>query len=163
MNRIIIGLTSLVIVIVILSGVYHYFNRSHWKPFRCDTHLSSHIATKEGKKLELNLDISIITAHEGSSEALTVGSLKGEGKNYIFSRRVFVTMKQSDFKGFSKAMIIREERHPIDNVPDEIWQEYVLPEAPGVAFYMETKHLNNNAYLIKGLTNPHFVCARTLD
>lgn len=162
MKRIIIGLTSLVIVIVILSGIY-YFSRSNWKPFRCDTHLSSHIATKEGNKLALNLDINIVTAHEGNSEALVVGSLKGERNNYVISRRIFITMKQSDFKGFAKTMIIREKRHPIDNVPEEIWKQYLLPEAPGVAFYMETKHLNNNAYLITGLTSPLFVCAKKSD
>ncbi|NCG52472.1 FidL-like protein [Serratia fonticola] len=159
MNRIVIGLTSLVIVIVILSGVYHYFNRSHWKPFRCNTHMNSHIATKEGKKLELNMDMNIVTAHEGSSELLALGSLKGIDSHYVIARRIFVTMKQSDFKGFAKTMITREERHPIDNMPDEIWKQYVLPEAPGVAFYIETKQLHNNAYLIKGLTNPYFVCA----
>ncbi|HHQ4314534.1 TPA: hypothetical protein ACSP7Z_005267, partial [Serratia fonticola] len=133
MNRIIIGLTSLIIIMVILSGVYHYFSRSNWKPFRCDTHLNSHIATKEGKKLELNLDMSIVTAHEGSSELLALGSLKGSGSHYVVARRIFVTMKQSDFKGFAKTMLTREERHPIDNVPDDLWQQYVLPEAPGVA------------------------------
>lgn len=159
MNRIIISLS--IIVIVGLSGIFYYLSHTKWKPFRCHTHLSSHIATKEGKKLELNLDISIVTDHEGSSEVLTAGSLKGAEHSYVISRRTFITMKQSEFKGFSKTMITREERHPIDNVPNEIWQQYVLPEAPGVAFYMETKYLNNNAYLIKGLTNPHFVCAKT--
>ncbi|MDY7605646.1 FidL-like protein [Serratia marcescens] len=157
MKKLVIGLSSL--IIVILSGAFLYLSHSNWKPFRCNTHLTSYIASKEGKQLELNIDISVVTTHEGSSELLAVGSFKDSKNNYVISRRIFITMKQSDFKNFVKAMITREERHPIDNLPDALWQQYVLPEAPGVAFYMETKQLNNNSYLIKGLTNPHFVCA----
>lgn len=157
MNRIIIGLS--VFFVVILSGVALYLNHSSWKPFRCNTHASSHIVSVDGRQLELNLDISVVTAQEGRSELLTVGSLKGLDQNYVITRRMFVSIKDSEFKGFSKTMITREERHPIDNIPDEIWQQYVLPEAPGVAFYMETKRLSKNIFLIKGLTNPYFVCA----
>ncbi|HIE4390634.1 TPA: hypothetical protein ACXM56_002514 [Serratia liquefaciens] len=157
MNRIIIGLS--VFFVVILSGVALYLNYSSWKPFRCHTHASSHLISVDGRKLELNLDISIVTAQEGRSELLAVGSLKGLNKNYAISRRMFVSIKDSDFRGFTKAMITREERQPIDNIPDEIWQQYVLPEAPGVAFYMETKRLSKNLFLVKGLTNPFFVCA----
>ena len=157
MNRIIIGFT--VFFVVILSGVALYLNHSSWKPFRCHTHVSSHLVSLDGRKLELNLDISIITAQEGRSELLTVGSLKGLNNNYAISRRMFVSIKDSDFRGFTKAMITREERQPIDNNPDDVWQQYVLPEAPGVAFYMETKRLSKNLFLVKGLTNPFFVCA----
>lgn len=156
MKKLIISLTSL--IIAILSGVFLYLNHSNWKPFRCNTHLTSHIVSKEGKQLELNLDTSVVTAHESSSELLAVGSLKDPTNNYVITRRIFIAMKPSDFKGFSKTMITREERHPIDNLPDTLWQQYVLPEAPGVAFYIETKQLNKNSHLIKGLTNPYFVC-----
>ncbi|HEJ9055887.1 TPA: hypothetical protein SML50_000115 [Serratia fonticola] len=161
MNRIIISLSIIFIFIFSLSGAYYYLSHTKWKPFRGYTHLNSHIVTKEGKRLELNLDISIVAGHEGSSEVLMAGSLKGAKNDYVIYRRIFITMKQSDFKGFNKSIITREERHPIDDVPDKIWQQYVLPEAPDVAFYIETKHLNNNAYLIKGLTNPYFIFTKT--
>lgn len=157
MNRIIIGFA--VFFVVILSGVTIYLNYLSWKPFRCNTHANSHIVSVDGRKLELNLDISVVTAQEGRSELLAVGSLKGLDKNYIITRRMFVSIKDSNFKGFAKTMITREERHPIDNIPDDIWQKYVLPETPGVAFYMETKRLSKNLFLVKGLTNPYFVCA----
>ncbi|EMI4411653.1 hypothetical protein [Serratia ureilytica] len=157
MNRINIGLS--IFFVVILCGVVLYLNHSSWKPFRCNTHVSSHIVSMDGRKLKLNLDISVVTAQEGRSEVLVVGSLNGLNKNYAISRRMFVSIKDSDFKGFTKTMITREERHPIDNIPDEIWQQFVLPEAPGVAFYMETKLLSKNLFLVKGLTNPYFVCA----
>lgn len=157
MNRVIIGFT--VLVTVIMGGVAFYLNCTSWKPFRCNTHASSHILSMDGRKLELNLDISIVSDHEGGNEWLAVGSLKGFDKDYAISRRMFISIKDSDFKDFTKAMIIREERHSIDNIPDEIWQKYILPEAPGVTFYMETKRLSHNLILVKGLTNPFFVCA----
>ena len=157
MNRIIIGFSFF--ITIILSGVALYLNHASWKPFRCNTHASSHITSLDGRKLELNLNINVVTAQEGKSELLAVGSLNGLSKNYAISRRVFISIKESDFRGFTKAMITREERQPIDNIPDEIWQQYVLPESPGVAFYMETKRLSKNLFLVKGLTNPFFVCA----
>lgn len=157
MNKIIIGLA--VFFVVILSGVAFYLNQSSWKPFRCNIHASSHIVSVDGQQLELNLDVNVITAQEDKSELLMIGSLKGLNKNYAISRRMFMSIKDSDFKGFTKAMITREERQPIDNIPEEIWLQYVLPEAPGVAFYMETKRLSKNLFLVKGLTNPFFVCA----
>ncbi|HBC5220226.1 hypothetical protein FE224_18145 [Serratia marcescens] len=161
MKKIVIVLSS--VIIVVLSGAFVYRHHESWKPFRCNTHLSSHIVSKEGKTLELNLDISVVTAHKGSSELLAVGSLKDPDNSYVISRRLFMVIKQSDFKGYSKTMITREEHHPIDSLPDHLWQQYVLPEAPGIAFYMETKRLNDEAYFIKGLTNPHFVCVKTPD
>ena len=157
MNKKIIGFS--VFFVVILSGVALYLNHSSWKPFRCNTHEISHIVSVDGQRFELNLDISVVTAQEDRSELLVVGSLKGLNKNYAISRRMFVSIKNSDIKGFYKTMITREERRPIDNIPDEIWQQHVLPEAPGVTFYMETKRLHKNIFLIKGLTNPYFVCA----
>ncbi|HEJ7032703.1 TPA: hypothetical protein SMF49_004191 [Serratia marcescens] len=159
MRRIII--IFVVLILAILSDVFLYFYSSRWEPFRCNTHIKSHINIKDGQKLELNLDINAIAVHEGSSELLLVGSLKGLNQDYVISRRVFLSIKQSDFNAFTNTMISREKRHPIDNVPDDVWQKYVLPETPGVAFYTQTKQLDKNAFLIKGLTNPFFVCTRT--
>ncbi|CAI1051053.1 hypothetical protein [Serratia quinivorans] len=157
MNKIIIAIS--VSIIIILSGVAFYLNHSSWEPFRCNTHVSSHIASLDGQQLELNLDINVVTAQEDRSELLVVGSLKGFNKNYAISRKLYLSIQDSGFKGITKAMITREQRHPIDNIPDEIWQQYVLPEAPGVAFYMETKRVSKNLFLIKTLNNPYFSCA----
>ncbi|UIM55637.1 hypothetical protein [Serratia marcescens] len=161
MNRIVIFFSAL--ALIILGSIFLYLNHSNWKPFRCNTHISSNIFSKDGHPLVLNMDINIITAHEGSSELIAVGSLKGEDKNYVIARRIFITMRKSDFTGFTKTTIDRQERRPIDNVPEALWEKYVLPETPGVEFYMETKKLKDNLYLIKGLSNPHFVCALEKD
>jgi hypothetical protein len=115
--------------------------------------------SNEGKKLELNLDINVVTTNEGSGEFVAVGSLSGSGHNYVVSRRIFITIERSNFKGVTKSTIIHEVRHPIDNIPDDLWRKYILPEVPGIAFYMEMRKLGNDLYFIKGLTSPHFVCA----
>lgn len=106
MRRIII--IFVVLILAILSGVFLYFYSSRWEPFRCNTHIKSHINIKDGQKLELNLDINAIAVHEGSSELLLVGSLKGLNQDYVISRRVFLSIKQSDFNAFTNTMISRE-------------------------------------------------------
>lgn len=159
MRRIIIIFS--VLVLAILSGVFLYLHHSKWEPFRCDSHIKTHINSKDGQKFELNLDINVVAVHEGSSELLVVGSLKEFNKDYVISRRIFINLKKSDFDDIANTTIVWEKRHPMDNVPDDVWQKYILPEAPGVEFYTQTKQLNKNAFLIKGLSNPYFVCTRT--
>ncbi|WP_439090259.1 hypothetical protein [Serratia bockelmannii] len=156
MKKIVIGLSSL--IIVFLSGFHVY--RSH-ETTRCDAHSSLHIYSKEGKQLELNLNITVVTIHKGSSELFVVGSLKEPGNVYVISRHLFMAVKSSGFKDYSKTTITREERHPIDNLPNDLWQQYVLPAAPSVAFYMEIKRLNKKIYFFRGLTSPILVCVKT--
>ncbi|WP_256814438.1 MULTISPECIES: hypothetical protein [unclassified Serratia (in: enterobacteria)] len=156
MNKMNIGF--LIFFIIILGCAALYLNYPSEKPFRCNAHVSTYFTSKDGKKLVLNLDLNVITAREGRSEVLAVGSVTGLDKDYVIARRIFISMKESDFKNLSKTLVTREERHPIDNLPEEIWREYVLPEAPGVAFYAEAKKIRENLYLIKGLTNPYFIC-----
>lgn len=150
-----------VLTLVTMSGIFLYFQYIRWDPFRCNTHIKTHINVKDSQKLELNLDIDLIAVHEGSSELLVVGSLKGLNEDYVIARRIFISIKQSDFNGFSNTIITQEKRRPMDNVPDDVWQKYILPETPGVEFYTQKKQLNKNAFLIKGLSNPYFVCTHT--
>ncbi|MFH3012251.1 hypothetical protein ABK860_00300 [Serratia marcescens] len=159
MNKITIGFFSS--FIVILGCVILYLNHPNEIPFRCNTHVTTHFTSKDGKKLVLNLELNIIAVHERSSEVVAVGSLTGLDKDYVISRRIFISMQKSDFINLSKTIVSREQHHPIDNLPDEMWQQYVLPEAPGIEFYTEAKKINNNLYIIKGLTNPYFICTIT--
>lgn len=159
MRRIIIIFS--VLILAIFSSIFLYSYYSKWEPFRCNTHIKAHINSKDNQKFYLNLDINIIAVQEGSSELLIVGSLKGLNKSYAISRRIFISFKKSDLDDVANTTIVWERRYPIDNVPDEIWQKYIISEAPGVTFYTQTKQLNKNAFLIKGLNNPYFVCTRT--
>ncbi|RZF15555.1 hypothetical protein [Serratia marcescens] len=138
-----------------------YLNYPSEIPFRCNTHVTTHFTSKDGKKLVLNLDLNVIAVHKRSSEVVAVGSLTGLDKDYVISRRIFISMQKSDFKNLSKTIVSREQHHPIDNLPDEIWKQYVLPEAPGVEFYTEAKNIKENLFIIKGLSNPYFICAIT--
>nr|WP_315290293.1 hypothetical protein [Serratia proteamaculans] len=161
MKKIVIGLLSL--IIVILSGTFVYHSHESWKPFRCNSHLNSHITSRDGNTLELNLEIDIVAAHEGSSEFFVVGSLKDSGNSYVISRRIITTINRYSFKDYAKALITREELDPIDDTPDDLWNKYVIPATQGIHFYMEMKRINNKIYLIKGVSNPFFVCVTTQD
>lgn len=157
MKRIIIGIS--VFTIILISGVALYLNNTSWTPYRCKSVVNANLVYIDGENLDLNLNVNMITTHEGKSEWLVVGSVKGRNIQYIISRRVFLSTRESGFKGLTRSMITREEHQPIDNIPNDIWQRHVLPEVPGVAFYMEMKRLDNNLLFVKGLTNPFFICA----
>ncbi|WP_172641802.1 hypothetical protein [Serratia sp. S4] len=120
--------------------------------------MNSHIVSIDGNKIELNIDVNVLNAQENKSEWLVLGSLKVMNKNYAIYRKMFISNNNTDFIGFTNSIITREERHPLDNTPDEVWQQYILPERPGVEFYLEQKRLNKNRVLFKGLDNPYFLC-----
>lgn len=157
MKNMVITLSSLTLVILI--GIFLYFTHSSWQPFHCSTHFVLHFMSKEGEKFELNLDVNVVTPNENSVEFIAAGSLNGPDSSYVVHRRIFTTLEKSNVKGFYKSKIIKEIRYPVDNLPDSIWREYVLPEVPDIAFYVRTKKLRNNLYLITGLTTHHFTCA----
>ncbi|HGC5851232.1 TPA: hypothetical protein ACIZCC_003347 [Serratia marcescens] len=159
MNRVIIWV-SISIVIATSLFLLHLSSLS-WKPFRCNTQVNATIATKKGDAIELNVNINVTTPHKERSEVLVVGSLKNKNENYTVYRRIFITNKPADINGYSTTMITSEKRHPKDNVPDKLWQHYVLPEIPGVTFYVETKKIGKNLLIYKGLDNPIFICSIT--
>ncbi|MBC3219742.1 hypothetical protein [Serratia fonticola] len=152
-----------IFIIALLGGALFYHNYLSWKPFRCNTHMTAHITTKNGNKLTLNLDIHVVTAQKGNSELILVGSLKELDKDYVISRRMFISIKPSNFKGVAKTIITQEELRPIDNLPDKLWQQYVRPDTPGVDFYTESKRLSENLFFIKGLPTPYLICALAND
>ncbi|HEI8821976.1 TPA: hypothetical protein SLG99_004388 [Serratia marcescens] len=159
MNKLIIWLS---ILIIISACLFLLPLSSHsWKPFRCNTQVSASIAKKKGDEIELNVNINVIAFHKEQSEVLVVGSLKNKNENYTVFRRIFITHKPANINDYSTTVVTSERRHPTDNVPDTLWQHYVLSEIPGVALYVETKHLRGNLLLYKGLDNPIFICTIT--
>ncbi|WP_420284027.1 hypothetical protein [Serratia liquefaciens] len=161
MNRIIIW--GSIFSVIAASLLFFSLDSLSWKPFRCNTQVSADIATKNGNRIEFNVNINAITLHKENSEVIVIGSLKEQGESYTVIRTIFVNHKSSGINGYSTAVITGERRHPQDNMPDTLWQHYVLPQVPGTAFYLETKKLNKNLILYKGLDNPIFICTITED
>ncbi|EMH4104636.1 hypothetical protein RGJ12_003366 [Serratia marcescens] len=159
MNRVIFWVS--IFSVIGMGLFFFYLNSLSWKPFRCDTQVNSSIATKNGNWINFNANINVITLHKEHSEVLVIGSLKEKNEDYTIYRTIFVTHKPANINGYSVTVITNEKRHPKDNVPDTLWQHYVLPEVPGVSFYLETKHLKENSIIYKRLDNPIFVCAIT--
>lgn len=159
MNRVIVWVSISCVITVGL--LVFYINSLNWKPFRCDTQMNSSIATSNDNWIMFNAKINIITLDKEHSEVLVIGSLKDKNENYTIYRTVFVTHKPADINGYSVTVITSEKRHPKDNVPDKLWQHFVLPEVPGVSFYLEATQLKENSIIYKKLDNPIFVCAIT--
>lgn len=159
MNKVIIWLSIFIIISACLFLLP--LNSLSWKPFRCNTQVSASIATKKGDEIDLNININVIAFHKEKSEVLVVGSLKNKNENHTVFRRFFITHKPANINGYSTTVVTNERRHPTDDVPDTLWKNYVLLEVPGVAHYVETKHLMGNLLLYKGLDNPIFICTIT--
>jgi hypothetical protein len=125
--------------------------------------VSANVATKNGDRVELNVSVNIITLHKKHSEVLVIGYLKKKSENYTVYRRIFITHNPSSINGYSTTVITGEKLHPQDNVPNTLWQHYILPEVPGVAFYVKNENLKKNLLFYKTLENPILICTITED
>ncbi|MBH3151642.1 hypothetical protein I5L36_11880 [Serratia marcescens] len=159
MKRIVIW-TSIFTAFAVFLLVYP-LSGLNWKPFRCNAQLTARVTTNNNTKIDLNVNINIISHQEDQNEVLFVGSLKEANKNYTVYRRIFVTSKPADINGYSTAVITSEEHNPNDNVPDTLWHTYVLPDIPGVEFYAKTREIGKNLLFYRGLEIPMLVCTIT--
>lgn len=159
MNRIIAWVS--IFSIIAVGMFFFYLNNLIWKPFRCDTQVNFSVSTNNGNWINFNANINVIALNKWYNEVIMIGSLKEKNETYTVYRTTFVTHKPADINGYSVTVITGEKRHPKDNTPDTLWQHYVLPEVPGVPFYLETKHLKENSIIYKQLDNPIFVCVIT--
>ncbi|HHC3772412.1 TPA: hypothetical protein ACN722_005543 [Klebsiella pneumoniae] len=120
--------------------------------------MSADVAKKNGDRIEFNININVVAFHKENSEVIVKGTLQDKDKSYSIYRRIFIPQKPSPLKDYSATVITCEKRHPKDNVPDILWQNYVLPEVPGIMFYMEITHLRKNALFFNELDKPIFIC-----
>ncbi|HHM1651414.1 TPA: hypothetical protein ACRG3J_005526, partial [Klebsiella pneumoniae] len=97
--------------------------------------MSADVAKKNGDRIEFNININVVAFHKENSEVIVKGTLQDKDKSYSIYRRIFIPQKPSPLKDYSATVITCEKRHPKDNVPDILWQNYVLPEVPGIMFY----------------------------
>lgn len=149
-----------VFILIVISVCLFLFSidNNACDPFRCNTHLSADVAKKNGDRIEFNININVVAFHKENSEVIVKGTLQDKDKSYSIYRRIFIPQKPSPLKDYSATVITCEKRHPKDNVPDILWQNYVLPEVPGIMFYMEITHLRKNALFFNGLDKPIFIC-----
>ncbi|WP_422526609.1 hypothetical protein [Serratia fonticola] len=136
--------------------------RSHHqdiKPFRCDTQQIS-LQVKRNSNIVLIANATVIFSSSKTSIVYITGSIKDNDKRYQLARKIFVTITPSELKGVNNTQITHEEVHPIDNTPDIIWRDFLMPEVEKVDFYTEIIPLFHNAVLIRGLTNPFLVCVK---
>lgn len=150
------------LVFVIAYCGYFYYQHHSKKPFRCDTQLLTHIEDGNSK-IELNLHINnIYTFHNEWSSSIT-GSVTQDGKEYLVSRTLFFTAKISELNNMYTTRITQEDIDKRDNLPKELWLQYMFPKASGGEFYSELKEMNKNAVLIQSLSNPFYICVRAED
>jgi hypothetical protein len=150
---------ALLAIVFICGYIYYHLHYSvpSKQPFRCDAQLISNIERND-KNIDINLFASIIFTIRGEGLLEVTGTYTQDNQQYLVNRRIIFTHKHSELNGMKKTTITREVVTPGDNVPEELWQKYILPERLGVEFYTELKEVNKNAVFFQGLSNPLFVC-----
>lgn len=155
---------KIVIALLLISTLgaiafYAYQLLSH-KPFHCDAQMFARLSTKDDEKIEVNTHIDIIysSAHNGIMKFS--GSVKDHEKSYVLRRTAYFTIAQSELENVNKVVFTRTESHPVDNLPDDLWLNRVLPQTPGIEFYSKIRALEGDAIIFKGFSNPLLICIR---
>lgn len=139
---------------------YTIYKTQHHGAFHCDAQVISHLINDADNKIEINTNVVIVFSSSTQGVMLFSGSVEYEGKKYTLNRNTYFSIAPSELKEVRKVSITNENIKPKDNTPNELWRNRILPEIPGIAYYSEVKKLNNNAILVKTLTNPLLVCLR---
>lgn len=156
MKKIIFALLAIILICGYLF-YRHHFTVPSKQPFRCDTQVISY-TERNNKIVDVNLYLSAIFTVRGEGLLEMTGTYKQDNQQYLVNRKILFTHRHSELNGMKKTTITREVVGPSDNVPDESWQQYILPDITGVEFYTELKKMNKNAMLFQGLSNPFFIC-----
>jgi|GEM_PF-2033730 len=160
MKKILIGVVILTAILFI--SLFIIFRYSDKDPVRCNSHIYAEIQGHDKTQATLDLNLTLFTVKNGSSELLLSGSVSTAETQYVVARRMFFSSKPSNFAGFYKMKWMREERNHKDNLPDALWP-HILPEMPGKEFYAGIKPLSDRELLIHKLATPYFVCAIAED
>ncbi|WP_431225411.1 FidL-like protein [Serratia sp. L9] len=146
-----------ILIVIFLSALYYYRATKEHLPFRCDGQIHNQTVTPTGN-VQLNAYISVIFTAENTGTMYTVGSVKDEHTSYILHRHSLFSIKPSPIKGSNNIIFTQEQIHPLDNTPDKLWHNFILPQVDNVDFNVEIKPVNQNALLIQGLSIPFIIC-----
>ncbi|ALX96642.1 hypothetical protein AV650_25270 [Serratia fonticola] len=152
-------ISTVLIFISLLIGLWYYSLHQVRKPFRCDAQQIS-VQVKGQKSIVLNANATVIFSSSKNGIVYISGSIKESDTRYLLARKIFFTITPSEIKGTNNTQLTHEEVHPGDNTPEKIWRDFLLPEIQHVDFYSEIKKLRHNALLISGVTNPFLVCTK---
>lgn len=129
-------------------------------PFICESNqsLTTYWQYNKNLPITINADFFISFIDNESGILSVIGSVEREDNLYILSRRVNFHSSPIMLNGMKKITLTKESAHTVDNTPDEIWQQYIIPEKLGVDFYVGATMINDNTMYIKGFSTPYTIC-----
>lgn len=153
---------ALLLIISLGALLFYTYQLLIYKPFHCDAQIFSHLGVKgdNDDEVEVNTHIDVIYSSKHSGIMKFLGSVKHQGNHYIMRRSIHFTLEPSELDNINKAVFTRTERHAMDTLPEDLWQNRVLPQTPGIEFYSKVRALKNNAIIFKGFSNPLIICVR---
>lgn len=151
-------------IVLILFSLFFWYNglkgpQHNEKAFYCD---SQYIVDSnfENHKTRANISSTIIFPKKDNGVIFSSGNIEHDGVKYSVNRDNYYKVSQSELNDVSKVTILDGTVKPGDNVPNEIWQNIILPETPGITYYSKIRRVNDSLILIKTLTKPILICIR---
>jgi hypothetical protein len=161
----IIYATLLTTALTLVFGVVYYHKYNTASPFRCSAQFeqTSFDRKSHGGQLQVNASVTLFITDNKNGFFSMIGTVVAGDENYTLNRSAYFSLAPNTLNGVQKAVIHSEKSHPVDNVPKDIWVNYVSPQRTGEDFYVGIKNINKNTLEISSLSFPYLICVKQED
>lgn len=129
-------------------------------PFTCETNFSQSSFWQNNKAIPIVINATQVISLVDNEHGFFIvrGTVETNGNIYALSRQVNFNSSSMILNGMKKITFTKELTRVTDNTPDEIWQNYFMPQKLGVDFHVNMVMLNDNTMFIKSFTSPYLIC-----
>ena len=129
------------------------------EPFKCSSHFKS-LIEKDGDHMLFDGNLTLFLKNDTEGFFAFSGNVSTKDHRYLLSRISYFTFAPQEINQVRQAKVVSVVKHPIDTLPENIWQADLMPERPGVEFYIEIWPLKDNLLLVKSLNTGFLICAQ---
>lgn len=130
------------------------------QPFACEANFSQTSYWQHNKNIPVKINANLLISFLDKENGVLVasGTVERNDNIYVLTRRVNFHTSPNQLNGMKTVTFTNEWAHTVDNTPDDIWQNYFMPEKIGTGFYANTRLLNDNTMYIKAFSSPYLIC-----
>ncbi|MFI8415327.1 hypothetical protein ACQKDS_02470 [Serratia sp. NPDC078593] len=146
--------------LMIISFAFLSYGRDDLQPYSCISRFEQHSAAVSDPLSMVHTDATVTLFLTGKQNGFfsMAGTVATGNKVYHLNRRAHFIIAPKAIHGMKMITIHSVITHPIDNLPEDLWNAAVSPEVPGIEFYVGIKKINDNTVLINSLLWPYLVC-----
>lgn len=155
-------LINCTLVIFIFLTVFYFilinYSDDKAEPFSCVAQIEQE-STMAGQSVHINAVVTVFLIGWDHGFFSMIGSVSVDEEIYNLNRKVSFVIAPHQIHGMKMVRIISVKLHRTDNTPEDVWSDYITPEAVGAEFYVRIKKINKNAILVNSLSLPYLLCA----